>query len=92
MIAQIATASTEQSVAAQEFSQNLEVINQLGEEGNAASPVTKGLVQSVGAGADRLQESIGRFRLGDARSISGPTPRRDPPPAVAPHPAPTFGD
>ena len=31
-------------------------------------------------------------RLGDARSISGPTPRRDPPPAVAPHPAPTFGD
>jgi methyl-accepting chemotaxis protein len=92
MIAQIATASTEQSVAAQEFSQNLEVINQLGEEGNAASPVTKGLVQSVGAGADRLQESIGHFRLGDARSISGPTPRRDPPPAVAPHPAPTFGD
>jgi len=38
MIAQIATASTEQSVAAQEFSQNLEVINQLGEEGKRRQP------------------------------------------------------
>jgi methyl-accepting chemotaxis protein len=92
MIAQIATASTEQSIAAQEFSQNLEVINQLGEEGNAASPVTKGLVQSVGAGADRLQESIGHFRLSKSRSGPGPSPRHDAPPAAAPQPTPTFGD
>jgi methyl-accepting chemotaxis protein len=65
MIAQIATASTEQSVAAQEFSQNLEVINRLSEEGNASSPVTKGLVASVEAGAARLEHSIGHFRIGD---------------------------
>jgi methyl-accepting chemotaxis protein len=92
MIAQIATASTEQSIAAQEFSQNLEVINQLGEEGNAASPVTKGLVQSVGAGADRLQESIGHFRLGEPRSVPDPSPRRNASIAAAPQPTPTFGD
>ncbi len=91
MIAQIATASTEQSVAAQEFSQNLEVINQLGEEGNAASPVTKGLVQSVGAGADRLLESVGHFRLGEARSAPNPSPRHNAP-TPASQPAPTFGD
>ncbi len=63
MIAQIATASTQQSVAAQEFSQNLEVINRLGEESAAATPVTKSLVESVRDGASRLQDSVGHFRI-----------------------------
>ena len=63
MIAQIATASTEQSVAAQEFSQNLEAINRIGEEGAAATPITKGLVQSVAAGAERLEQSMNHVRL-----------------------------
>ncbi len=69
MIAQIATASTEQSVAAQEFSQNLETINRIGEEGSAATPVTRGLVQSVSAGADRLLESIGHVCLPDQTNV-----------------------
>ncbi|MFZ0691951.1 MAG: hypothetical protein WAM68_19095, partial [Acidobacteriaceae bacterium] len=76
----------------QEFSQNLEVINRLGEEGNAASPVTKGLVQSVGAGADRLQESVGHFRLGESDSRPGLSARHEAPRAAAPQPATTFGD
>lgn len=71
MIAQIATAATEQSVAAEEFSQNLETINRLGEEHAAATPITKGLVQSVAAGAKRLQESIGHFRIAEERSAPG---------------------
>lgn len=70
MIAQIATASTEQSVAAQEFSRNLEVINRLGEESTAATPVTGNLVASVRAGADRLQESVGRFRIAESSVAS----------------------
>jgi len=71
MIAQIATASTEQSVAAQEFSQNLETINRLGEEAAAASPTTQRLVESVASGAGRLEESIGHFRIGEQRSVVG---------------------
>ena len=69
MIAQIATASTEQSVTAQEFSQNLEVIHRLGEEQAAATPATKALVESVRDGAGRLEESIGHFRIGEERSV-----------------------
>jgi len=88
MIAQIATASTEQSVAAQEFSQNLEAINRIGEEGAAATPVTKGLVQSVSAGADRLQQSISHFRLPDVHS----SPRGPHALPGLPQPAPTYGD
>jgi methyl-accepting chemotaxis protein len=91
MIAQIATASTEQSVAAQEFSQNLEVINRLSEEGNAASPVTKGLVESVATGAARLEESIGNFRIAEERpgDRSDHRPSR---PAATAQPATSFGD
>ena len=81
MIAQIATAATEQSVAAQEFSQNLEVINRLSEEHAAASPVTKGILDGVKAGADRLHDSISRFRAGGEPA---PLPS-DPPPAPKPH-------
>ena len=72
MIAQIATASTEQSVAAQEFSQNLEVINRLGEEHAAATPITKALVESVRDGAGRLEEAVGHFSIGEVqRSVGG---------------------
>jgi hypothetical protein len=63
MIAQIATASTEQSVAAQEFSQNLEIINRLGEEQAASTAVTRSLVESIASVAARLDESIGHFRI-----------------------------
>jgi methyl-accepting chemotaxis protein len=90
MIARIATASTQQSVAAQEFSENLEAVNRIGEEGAAATPITKGLVQSVSAGADRLQQSISHFRLPDAAPRS--SPRQAPPLQSLPHPAPTYGD
>ncbi len=65
MIAQIATASTEQSVAAQQSSQNLEVINRLGEEHESAIPVTRGLLESVERGAQQLQEHIAHFRIGE---------------------------
>ncbi len=91
-IAQIATASTEQSIAAQEFSQNLEVINQLGEEGAAATPITKGLVQSVQAGAASLQELVGHFRIAEEHSSHRISPRPEPRRQPAPRLAPTFGD
>ena len=65
MIAQIATAATEQSVATQQFSQNLEVINRLGEEHSAATPLTKGLLESVESGATHLNEYISRFRFAE---------------------------
>jgi methyl-accepting chemotaxis protein len=88
MIAQIATASTEQAVTAQEFSKNLEIVNRIGEEATAASPITRGLVQSVGAGAARLQESVGHFRIATEDAAS----RSDPPFRPAQEPAVTFGD
>lgn len=90
MIAQIATAATEQSVAAQEFSRNVEAINQLGEEYAANSPKTKAGVESIHAGADRLQQSIDHFRLQDTDSRS--SPRDAPPLSACSQPAPTFGD
>ena len=66
MIAQIAAASTEQSVAAQQSSQNLEVINRLGEEQDSSTQVTRGFIDSVESGAQRLQEHIAHFRIGEA--------------------------
>ncbi len=93
MIAQIATAATEQSVAAQQFSQNLEVINRLGEEHAAATPITKRILDSVEADAGRVQESISRFRVGGQPAA----PRLDPsptaqPPSAASHPIHAYGD
>lgn len=88
MIAQIATASTEQSVASQEFSQNLETINRLGEEGAAATPITKACVQSIRSDAQRLLESMGRFRLGDAPRSTARLESRH----AATTPASAFGD
>ncbi|HEX4039649.1 MAG TPA: methyl-accepting chemotaxis protein [Acidobacteriaceae bacterium] len=90
MIAQIATASTEQSVAAQEFSRNLEVINRLGEEHAAATPVTRACVASVHSDALRLQEAMRHFRLG-----AGPAVLRAQPPQPelrATTPQPVAGD
>jgi methyl-accepting chemotaxis protein len=62
-IAQIATAATEQSAAAEEFSHNIDALNRLGEEHAAASPVTKGWVESVRSDAQRLEQSIQQFGI-----------------------------
>jgi hypothetical protein len=63
MIAQTATASTQQSLAAQQSGRNLEVINRLGEEPEASTPVTREITDSVERGAQRLQEHIAQFRI-----------------------------
>ncbi len=57
IIAQIATAAIEQSAAAEDFTQNLDALNRLGEEHAAASPITKGWVESVRSDAQRLGQS-----------------------------------
>jgi methyl-accepting chemotaxis protein len=93
MIAQIATASTEQSVAAQEFSQNLEVINRLGEEHSSATPITKGFLDSVLAGATRLHESLQYFRTGEHQAVLHPASLRDEAQRQpSPQPISAFGD
>lgn len=89
MIAQIATAATEQSVATQQFSQNLEVINRLGEEHSAAIPVTKGLLESVESGANHLNEYISRFRLVELDADRQAIQQR---PALATRPTHAYGD
>ncbi|HTX41755.1 MAG TPA: HAMP domain-containing methyl-accepting chemotaxis protein [Acidobacteriaceae bacterium] len=89
MIAQIATASTQQSIAAREFSKNLEVINRLGEEYAAVTPVTKGCVASIQADADRLSQMMRPFHI-DRSPHPQPGPAA-PAPALA-QPAPTPGD
>jgi methyl-accepting chemotaxis protein len=88
MIAQIATASTEQSVAAQQFSQNLEVINRISEEHAAATPITKGFLDAVESGADRLHQYVGRFRIGEqSTTLRLASDRRS-----APEPSHAYGD
>ncbi len=66
MIAQIATASMQQAEAARQSSESVDTINQLGEESAASIPATNAIVESVGHGARRLEEHIGKFRLEDA--------------------------
>jgi methyl-accepting chemotaxis protein len=66
MIAQIATASMQQAEAARQSSESVDAINQLGEESAASIPDTNAIVESVGHGARRLEEHIGKFRLQDA--------------------------
>jgi methyl-accepting chemotaxis protein len=66
MIAQIATASMQQAEAARQSSESVDTINQLGEESAASIPATNSIVESVGQGARRLEEHIGKFRLEDA--------------------------
>jgi methyl-accepting chemotaxis protein len=63
MIAQIATASIQQADAARQSSESVDAINQLGEESAASIPATNAIVESVGHGARRLEEHIGKFRL-----------------------------
>jgi methyl-accepting chemotaxis protein len=92
MIAQIATASTEQSVTAQEFSQNLEVINRLTEDLNAATPITRAGIQSVEADALRLHEYIGRFRIDHEPPSSQSSCSSPCKPAPTAQSVPTFGD
>lgn len=88
MIAQIATASTQQSVAAQQSSQNLEVINRLGEEHSASTPVTRGLLESVESGIQGLQDQMSRFRLGEQQTRHSKAARK----TATPQPVPVFGD
>jgi methyl-accepting chemotaxis protein len=66
MIAQIATASMQQAEAARQSSESVDTINQLGEESAASIPATNAIVESVGHGARRLEEHIGKFRLEEA--------------------------
>ena len=70
MIAQIATAAAQQAEAAQQSSANLDVISKLSAENAAAIPETKSIVTSVEAGAKRLEEHIGHFRIEDAQPSS----------------------
>jgi len=88
MIAQIATASMQQAEAARQSSENVDVINQLGEESAASIPATTNIVQSVESGAKRLQEHISRFRLEEARSAA----HSSYPSLGISQPAPAYGD
>jgi methyl-accepting chemotaxis protein len=88
MIAQIAVAATEQAEAARPSSENIDVINRLGEQGAAGVSSTTTIVESVDEGAKRLQAHIGRFRLDDKRDSSVPYP----PNAGTGRPALAFGD
>ncbi|HEX3438335.1 MAG TPA: methyl-accepting chemotaxis protein [Pseudacidobacterium sp.] len=67
MIAQIAAAAMQQSEAARQSSANVDIINRLGEENAAAIPESNAIVNSVQAGAKRLQEHIARFKLEEER-------------------------
>jgi methyl-accepting chemotaxis protein len=88
MIAQIATAATQQAEAARQSSENVDVINRLGEESASAIPAMNSIVHSVEAGAQRLQQHIGKFRLEESRM-----PLRSTFPAQpAVQSAPAFGD
>lgn len=72
MIAQIAAASVQQAEAARQSSESVDTINQLGEESAASIPATNSIVESVGHGAKRLEEHIGRFRLVETRPSYAP--------------------
>ncbi len=89
MIAQIATASMQQAEAARQSSESVDAINQLGEESAASIPATNAIVESVGQGAKRLEEHIGKFRLEDTagRYIANPAGK-----SFTPSPAAAFGD
>lgn len=89
MIAQIATASMQQAEAARQSSESVDAINQLGEESAASIPATNAIVESVGQGARRLEEHIGKFRLEESTSTyAAPRGQRKFTPATAA----AFGD
>ena len=92
MIAQIAVAATEQAEAARQSSENIDAINRLGEESSASVPATTAIVESVEAGARRLQEHIGNFRLEDERRPERRAGWPGSPAPGAPRTAPAFGD
>lgn len=89
MIAQIATASMQQAEAARQSSESVDAINQLGEESAASIPATNAIVESVGHGARRLEEHIGKFRLED--SATRYLPLR-PAKTLNPAPVAAYGD
>jgi methyl-accepting chemotaxis protein len=89
MIAQIAAAAMQQSEAARQSSANVDMINRLGEENAAAIPESNAIVNSVQAGAKRLQEHISRFKLEESRRTLRPAFDSH---AYAPHQAAAFGD
>jgi methyl-accepting chemotaxis protein len=68
MIAQIAAAAMQQSEAARQSSANVDIINRIGEENAASIPESNAIVNSVQAGARRLQEHIANFRLKEGRA------------------------
>lgn len=74
MIAQIATASSQQSTAAQQSSENLDVISKLGADGAATIPATQRMIESVETGARRLREYISQFRVDDSTYSSHQRP------------------
>ncbi len=90
MIAQIATASAQQASAAQQSSENLNIISRLSEESAAAVPGTNAIVSSVEDGARQLQEHIAYFRL-EETSISTTSPPTPPSSLVHQH-AGAYGD
>ncbi|MGC2163153.1 MAG: HAMP domain-containing methyl-accepting chemotaxis protein [Silvibacterium sp.] len=89
MIAQIAAASMQQAEAARQSSESVDTINQLGEESAASIPGTNAIVESVGHGARRLEEHIGKFRLEDAGSTYLPLRAAK---KLSPSPATAYGD
>jgi methyl-accepting chemotaxis protein len=74
MIAQIATASSQQTTAAQQSSENLDVISKLGADGAAAIPATQRMIEAVETGARRLREYISQFRVEESTYSSNQRP------------------
>jgi methyl-accepting chemotaxis protein len=74
MIAQIATASSQQTTAAQQSSENLDVISKLGADGAAAIPATQRMIEAVETGARRLREYISQFRVEESTYSSHQRP------------------
>lgn len=74
MIAQIATASSQQTAAAQQSSENLDIISKLGSDGAAAIPPTQRMIESLETGARRLREYISQFRVDDSTYSSHQRP------------------
>lgn len=66
MIAQIATASSQQTTAAQQSSENLDVISKLGADGASSIPAQQRMIESLESGARRLREYISQFRVDDS--------------------------
>ena len=89
MIAQIATAAMQQAEAARQSSESVDTINQLGEESAASIPATNAIVESVGHGARRLEEHIGKFRLEEAGATYLPIRAAK---KLAPNPVAAYGD